>query len=507
MASLGKLIVELSANTTKFQTDLGKAATIADKRMRSIEMSAKRVDRAIGTLGRGIAGLAGAFSGGALVRSITEVATQAQNLSQISQNLDFPTDKLQQFFIAADQANVSTQQLTTAFQRMQRRISQAADGTGEAAAALQELGLDAIELEQLGIDQQFELINAELAKLAAPDRTRLLQKIFDSEGVRAVQDTVRAVEQLGDKFDDLVLTDEQLADLNEFRGILDDISTSAKGAQQQLGAFFASIVVGLRDANRAVEENLSPNSRLSDLLIGRQLRQSQQLGIDPLGPPRRGGRRRRPTTITISGGIPAAAGAVAAAPAIQDFAARPRPVSFGGVGAFDLEKRAAEQRRKDADALTKKIREQERASQQAADAARELGLTFTSAFEDAVLGGQKLGDVLKALASDIARVFLRRAVTEPLLGQFSASVGGLLTPRAMGGPVAAGSPYLVGERGPELMVPSTAGAIVPNNELGGNTVNLTVNALDSSSIYNYRQEIVAIIRDGFARRGNRVDLG
>jgi lambda family phage tail tape measure protein len=48
--------------------------------------------------------------------------------------------------------------------------------------------------------------------------------------------------------------------------------------------------------------------------------------------------------------------------------------------------------------------------------------------------------------------------------------------RAEGGPVFGGSPYVVGERGPELFVPRASGAIVPTNHLaammgGGQTVN------------------------------------
>lgn len=50
--------------------------------------------------------------------------------------------------------------------------------------------------------------------------------------------------------------------------------------------------------------------------------------------------------------------------------------------------------------------------------------------------------------------------------------------RAIGGPVRARSPYIVGERGPELFVPSERGAIVPNNRLGagagGNGVTVNV---------------------------------
>ncbi len=42
-----------------------------------------------------------------------------------------------------------------------------------------------------------------------------------------------------------------------------------------------------------------------------------------------------------------------------------------------------------------------------------------------------------------------------------------LAARADGGPVSGNSPYLVGERGPELFVPRSSGAIVPNHQLAG----------------------------------------
>jgi hypothetical protein len=50
---------------------------------------------------------------------------------------------------------------------------------------------------------------------------------------------------------------------------------------------------------------------------------------------------------------------------------------------------------------------------------------------------------------------------------FSSIFGG---PKAMGGGVNSGTPYLVGERGPEMFVPKTSGDIIPNGA-GGFTVN------------------------------------
>ncbi len=61
-----------------------------------------------------------------------------------------------------------------------------------------------------------------------------------------------------------------------------------------------------------------------------------------------------------------------------------------------------------------------------------------------------------------------------------------LKPMANGGPASAGSPYLIGERGPELFVPSGSGTIVPNNMLANNAgvTNVTnnyINAIDAKS--------------------------
>jgi len=40
--------------------------------------------------------------------------------------------------------------------------------------------------------------------------------------------------------------------------------------------------------------------------------------------------------------------------------------------------------------------------------------------------------------------------------------------KAMGGPVSAGTPYMVGERGPEMFVPNTGGTIIPNHVVNNN---------------------------------------
>ncbi|PZQ56273.1 MAG: hypothetical protein DI555_06570 [Novosphingobium pentaromativorans] len=125
--------------------------------------------------------------------------------------------------------------------------------------------------------------------------------------------------------------------------------------------------------------------------------------------------------------------------------------------------------------------------------------SLINGFADATVGVRKFGDVFKNVAqqviSDLVRIQIRKAMVGALgnifggglsLGggssnissagasyDFSAFTGiSLGGARADGGPTAAGLPYLVGERGPEIFLPSSSGQVIPNHELanlgGGN---------------------------------------
>lgn len=99
-------------------------------------------------------------------------------------------------------------------------------------------------------------------------------------------------------------------------------------------------------------------------------------------------------------------------------------------------------------------------------------------FEDALVTAATTGklsfkDMFNSIAADIARVLIRRSVTEPLANAASNFLGNInwgnviAGARAIGGPVMGGQPYLVGEKGPELFVPSSSGGIVPSDKMGG----------------------------------------
>lgn len=117
-------------------------------------------------------------------------------------------------------------------------------------------------------------------------------------------------------------------------------------------------------------------------------------------------------------------------------------------------------------------------------------------------GKFSFSDLANSIVKDLIKIELKASVSQ-LFGALSGgggggggggfSLGGLMNMfKASGGDVTAGTPYIVGEKGPEMFVPSAAGSIVPNSALNTGSagrpspvsptyVNYTINAVDSAS--------------------------
>ena len=97
---------------------------------------------------------------------------------------------------------------------------------------------------------------------------------------------------------------------------------------------------------------------------------------------------------------------------------------------------------------------------------------------DAILHTQSLAQAASALLNDIARQFLRLGINT-LLSTFGGPFASLPT-FANGGRPTVGRASIVGEKGPELFVPTSAGTIIPNDRIGGGITNNIVVNVDAS---------------------------
>jgi hypothetical protein len=73
---------------------------------------------------------------------------------------------------------------------------------------------------------------------------------------------------------------------------------------------------------------------------------------------------------------------------------------------------------------------------------------------------------------------------------------------AQGGMVSANKPYIVGEVGPELFVPSSSGRIVPNNKLGSGGGNIYINVSGAIDQEGTARRIVDVLNNSFYRGTN-----
>lgn len=136
-----------------------------------------------------------------------------------------------------------------------------------------------------------------------------------------------------------------------------------------------------------------------------------------------------------------------------------------------------------------------KAQKEAVNAANTINAVLTPAFEnmfEAIKSGespikaffQGLGQAVTQLIQKLIAAALQALVLSAIFPGLGGGKGGfgnifksLLGFRAEGGPVLAGKPYVVGEKGPELFVPQRGGQIVPNNEMNTGLSGITAGSL------------------------------
>jgi hypothetical protein len=165
------------------------------------------------------------------------------------------------------------------------------------------------------------------------------------------------------------------------------------------------------------------------------------------------------------------------------------------------------------------------------DSTIRAATTFVDEFTSAFVQGKNVLNSFKSfftnILQDIASQMIRSQIASPLANLLTTFAGNLfggisLPGRAMGGPVTGGSPYMIGERGPELFVPGRSGSIVPNNALGSAevaadgsgggalVVNFTLQAVDTQTgvqfLLQNKPVITSMISEAYNRRGRRGPL-
>ena len=137
----------------------------------------------------------------------------------------------------------------------------------------------------------------------------------------------------------------------------------------------------------------------------------------------------------------------------------------------------------DAEEKSRKLEEQNRILDRQKEIFTQIGDSIATGVSDALVGAimhaQSLGEAAKGILNDIGSQLLRLGINTALKATF----GGIfsnLPGFANGGRPPVGRASIVGEKGPELFVPRSAGTIVPNDRIGGGVTNNIVVNVDAS---------------------------
>ncbi len=233
MASIATLSVSLVAKTGKFTSNMRKARRPVRRFSKGIDVASRKLLRFTGLL-------AAAATGGGLIILAKNAFTAIDALAKTSDKLGIATEDLAAMGIAAERSGVPIAQMQMGIQRMTRRMSEAARDTGEAKAAIKELGLEAKALNRLSPAGQFLEIAKAMEKVTnQADRVRLGFKLFDSEGVALINTLALGQEGLEKAFADaerfgLALSRIDAAKVEQANDSFTDIQNIIKGATFQL---------------------------------------------------------------------------------------------------------------------------------------------------------------------------------------------------------------------------------------------------------------------------------
>lgn len=492
---------------------------------RKLNQSLGLVRKALFNFKVGLTAVAGAAGIGLLVKSSLQ---SIDTLGKTAQKLGVTSQALQKLRYASNLAGVETRTVDMAVQRFTRRLSEAANGTGEAKDALKELGLNAKELAKQPLDKQMlKLADAFDNVQSSGDKVRLAFKLFDSEGVAFVNTLEGGSAALQQMFQDaeglgFILSSSSVKGVEEANDAMMKLGVMFKGVADQITAglapAFRVIVDLIRDKLVKAIETAGGMQNFAKALALSVVNMAERISISIQGFVNR-----------IVRGLNFIIDAAKALGRVIDNDALK---SIQKVGTYSFVTAGFFQDLRDAINSTKNATNELTNAQNAgnetgktyrkqlidlADAAKDVQKNMESAavrgiksLEDALvdvtMGTASAKDAFKSMArsiiSDLIRIQIQQSITAPLASAMgggggtgiAASVGKFFGGFfANGGRPPRNKVSVVGEKGAELFVPDgVSGTVVPSGAGGGVTVHQTIN-LSAGVSQTVRAEVMGML--------------
>jgi len=231
---------------------------------RGVQRSSRGMTRSMGRVAAKakVVAAAAAAAGAAYAAHLVRQGLQAADeQAKLARQLGVTNEELATMQRAAELSGMSAGELTSNMERLNRRLGDAADGSGQAADALERIGLTAQDLENMAPDEQMETLGDALSGVGSQaERASIASDLFGRSGQRMLlllDDATDTFDRARREVDDfgLALDETQTDQIEQINDDFSTMSAAIRGAGMQLASAFApaiehvaSVVVSLSSA-------------------------------------------------------------------------------------------------------------------------------------------------------------------------------------------------------------------------------------------------------------------
>ncbi len=228
-----------------------------------------------------------AFAAGAaaVARGLVSLEDRVERLGRLANQLGVSFDFVQVLEEAGKRTDVSIEQLSGSFARLQNTLAGADEESKKAQAALQRLGVSVAEFGALSEQQRIELIGERLAQIEDPaQRSAAAIALFGRSGVQLLP----FFNEIGLAATDMerfgrAVTDLDRQQLAEFGGSIDALSLAAQGLGQSVLLPFVGLGDGIARAAAEVTAGftsiIDPIGRILEPLLTQVGRIVELIGV------------------------------------------------------------------------------------------------------------------------------------------------------------------------------------------------------------------------------------
>jgi hypothetical protein len=238
MADIGTLVVKMAADSAQMRSELDRVK----KEVKGTDSVLSQLTSNFKLLG----GVAAGISFGALINQALQAASA---LNDTATKTGISIDALQRLQFAAGLSGGSLEGVSGAVARMQKALIEAGEGSKQARAALDQLGLSASQVLALSPDKQFEAVAVAIAAIEDPAaRTTAAMDLFGKSGAELVPTLVAIgtnAEEISAQLSSIggPVSEEAIAKVDTLGDQLDILKTAGKNTAIELAAL-ASVVLG-----------------------------------------------------------------------------------------------------------------------------------------------------------------------------------------------------------------------------------------------------------------------